>query len=140
MSDFSARNVAYGLKHREFVELPEWTKRKLVRLMARIAEQSYRRGFQHGTLGLHCIDPYVLRFERSLDKSPFTDVQVPRKIPAWNSSLGHTAIERLFMECGCLNDIGFWREAPEYVAYKKSIAAERQSVGSTGGNRDLSPV
>jgi hypothetical protein len=47
-SDFEARSVAYGLKEGEFENLPPLVRRKLIRLMARIAEQSYRRGFQHG--------------------------------------------------------------------------------------------
>ena len=67
MSDFTASSVAHGLKEGEFEELSPDVSRKLVRLMARIAEQSYRRGFQHGVmLGSKVqIDPVELRFDRS---------------------------------------------------------------------------
>ena len=50
MQDFVATSVAHGLKLGEFEHLSLADKKKLVRLMARIAERSYRRGFQHGTL------------------------------------------------------------------------------------------
>jgi hypothetical protein len=98
--DFTKRGVAHGLKFGEFDALPAGTKTKLVRLMSRIAEKSYRRGLQHGTLDL-TVDPAKLRFEVSLDKSPFTD-----------GAGGDTAIERLFMECGALRHIGFAEQSP----------------------------
>jgi hypothetical protein len=51
-SSFNTKSVAYGLRDGEFSELPEKTKKKLVKLMARLSEQAYRRGFQQGhTLG-----------------------------------------------------------------------------------------
>jgi hypothetical protein len=93
---FSTVSLAAGLRHGEFDELDKRTKKKLIRLMARIAEQSYRRGYQHGTLPSRTVDPAVLRFERSLDKAPFTD-----------SKMSFTSIERLRMECGVLREIGF---------------------------------
>ena len=98
MSDFEANSVAYGLKMDEFDDLSPDVKRKLVRLMARLAEQSYRRGFQHGTvLGKDArLDPGELRYGPSLDESPYT-----------NSSGGHSSSERLFMECAVLNMLGF---------------------------------
>jgi hypothetical protein len=95
------RNVAHGLKYGEFQELPKQTKKKLVRLMARVAEQSYRRGFQQGRempWGRHSVNPADFRFKRSLDKSPYTDTR---------GRGGHSAIDRLFMECGGLLEIGF---------------------------------
>ena len=95
------RATAYGLKEHEFDGLSPSVRRKLVRLMARIAEKSYRRGFQHGAvLGNACIDPADLRFRRSLDKSPYTD----------SPNGGHTSIERPFMECGVLGKLGFDNE------------------------------
>ena len=48
-SDFIDSSVAYGLHHGEFDNLNDDTKRKLIRLMARISEASYRRGFQQGS-------------------------------------------------------------------------------------------
>lgn len=66
--------------------------------MARIAEKSYRRGFQHGTLGLTKINPHEFRFKRSLDKSPY----------ALHAVGGHTAVERLLVECGELQELGFF--------------------------------
>jgi hypothetical protein len=87
VGDFIPQSVVYGLKFGEFRQLPMPIKKKLVRLMARIAEKSYRRGFQHGTLGRHTIDPEEFRSRRSLDKSPFTD-----------GPGGMTAIGRLMAE------------------------------------------
>lgn len=97
MSDFVPGSVASGLKMDEFRDLPDRVKRKLLRLMARISEQSYRRGFQHGIVigDRRCIDPSDFRFKRSLDKSPYTD-----------GPGGYTSIERLQMECGVLHNIG----------------------------------
>ena len=98
-SDFTASSIAHGLKEGEFDDLSPSVNRKLVRLMARIAEQSYRRGFQHGAVlgDRACVAPYDLRFRRSLDKSPYTN----------SARGGHTSIERLFMECGELCMLGF---------------------------------
>ena len=96
---FCKGSVAHGLKRNEFATLPELVKKRLVKLIARIAEKSYRRGFQHGTLGLHTVDAYKFRYKKSLDQSPFTDVLPP-------CSCGHTAIERLFME-NPMEDLGF---------------------------------
>jgi hypothetical protein len=100
--DFTGNSVARGLRWREFDDLPHKTRKQLVRLMARISEQSYRRGFQHGgviTSDRLRIDAASLRFDISLDESPFTD-----------SLGGHTAVERLFMECRALSILGFERE------------------------------
>jgi len=94
MREFSTRSVAGGLKYREFGSLDTRTKKKLIKLMARISESSYRRGFQHGTLGIHIIDPVTLRFDRSLDKSPYTDTKG-----------GHTSKERLEMEYHVLRQL-----------------------------------
>jgi hypothetical protein len=86
VNDFSNWSVCHGLRRDAFEHLPLSDRRKLLRLMARIAEKSYRRGFQHGVeIGdRRTIDPATLRFERSLDSSPWTDS--PQKT---------TAIERL---------------------------------------------
>lgn len=100
MGDFTENSVAFGLKDREFSHIAEGDKQKLIRLMARISEKSYRRGFQHGCVldpAERLISPEELRFEWSLDKSPYTDC-----------GGGDTSIARLFMECGVLHDIGFY--------------------------------
>jgi hypothetical protein len=100
--DFAYYSVAAGLRFEQFEHLSASDKKKLIRLIARIAEKSYRRGYQHGREPLtnrsgFNVDPAVLRFERSVDKSPFTD----------SRHIEHTAIERLFMECGELRELGF---------------------------------
>lgn len=98
-SDFESWSVAAGLKMYEFSDLPPAARKKLVRLMARIAEQSYRRALQHGEVlkDRLCVDPAALRFDVSLDIAPYTN----------SPSGGHTSIERLFMECGVLHELGF---------------------------------
>lgn len=101
MGDFDSDSVAFGLKEGEFASLPEPTRNKLVRLMSRISEASFRRGFQHGCVqtkkGAVKGDPSVLRFGRSLDKSPWAET----------ASGGLSAKERLFCEYDVLDDIGF---------------------------------
>jgi hypothetical protein len=100
--DFLSCSVAHGLEMGEFDSLPPRIKKKMIRLMARVAENSYRRGFQHGVVigGRRCIEPEELRFRRSLDKSPYTDK--PR--------MGHSSVDRLFMECRVLNELGLRQE------------------------------
>jgi len=93
------RDALYGLKSGEFQDLPRPVKSKLLRMIARIAEKSYRRGFQHGVVmardGRQIVDPEKFRFRCSLDKSPFTD-----------GPGGHTAVQRLMME-NKLEQVGF---------------------------------
>src|SRR5437868_2446054 len=91
---YGSRSVAKGLRENEFDDLDSRTKSKLVRLMARISEQSYRRGYQHGALPDRTMDPSILRFERSLDKSPWTD-----------STQSTSADCRLFCEYGVLLEL-----------------------------------
>ena len=61
-SDFETWSVAAGCKLGEFANLPPATQRKLIRLMARISEKSFRRGFQHGVVNKDtlCVDPQNL--------------------------------------------------------------------------------
>lgn len=77
MTDFNSRSAAYGLSHGEFSHLSDTDRRKLSRLMARIAEKAYRRGAQHGAQmaldGTLARDPATVRFTSSLDRSPWLD-------------------------------------------------------------------
>jgi hypothetical protein len=82
--------------------LPAATQRRLVKLMARISEKSYRRGLQHGLCkhakecGLTEADAGYLRYEVSIDRSPWFGY------PSMKHSFGRgiSAIERLDMEYG----------------------------------------
>ena len=103
--DFERYSVAHGLKTFEFMGLPEPVLKRLVRLMARISEKSFRRGFQHGK---ECRDPVVMppadfRFDTPLDKSP-----------SIHGYPGYSSIERLFMECGVLTSLGFSEPEPKH--------------------------
>ena len=89
--------VCSGFAYNELADLDGKLKQKLLTLMARIMEQCYRRGFQHGEGNLHpvTVDIDDWRFLKPLDTaiSPF----------------GHsstTAIERLLMEVSALREIG----------------------------------
>ena len=82
-------NLGKGFFDREFDHLDDKTAHKLIVLMARISEKSYRRGFQQGYEGTHPVTVNVAdwRFDRSPDKCP--------------SPHGYgtdTAIERLLIE------------------------------------------
>lgn len=88
-------DVARGLHEWEFAALPSSQKMKLLTLMARISESSFRRGLQHG---LHFAekqiplrtDPWTFRYRATLDKSPCIDAK------GWTP----TALERLNIEHG----------------------------------------
>ncbi len=101
MSDFESSSVAYGLRQREFDDLSERTRKKLVRLMSRISEASFRRGYQHGRFqtqrGKVEVDPAILRFDKSLNQSPWAET----------AKGGMSADERLFCEYGVLMHLGF---------------------------------
>lgn len=77
-SDFVPGSVLYGLRVHEFDHLPEKDRKKLVRLMARISEASYRRGFQQGAVvGHHCAWPlHDYRYRFSLDRAAFAEGDV----------------------------------------------------------------
>ena len=104
--DFPFYSVAYGLKEHEFSELPESTKKQMLRLMAQISESSFRRGLQHGKEMRHptVVEVCDLRFMVPLDRSPsahgFHEV---------------TAVNRLFTEYKVLEQIGFTRP-PDFVS------------------------
>ena len=98
-TDFISTSIAYGLKEDAFEHLSDRDKKRLVRLMARLAEKSYRRGVQHGAVlakGMSEDAMVKWRFERNLDTSPWVDSPTVQK-----------SIERLFMESGVLREIGF---------------------------------
>ena len=104
MTDFIAASVAHGLKQGQFNHLSNSDRKKLNRLIARIAEAAYRRGAQHGA-HLHqnggiARDVVDWRFNASLDAAPWLD-----------GSNGQTSIERLHMEHRVLADIGLEPEA-----------------------------
>ena len=77
---FDSGSVAYKLRHGEFDHLSERDRRRLVRLMARIAEKSYRRGVIHGALPDSL--PLASRFIRaSLTTAPWSILQgQPRRL------------------------------------------------------------
>ncbi len=102
---FNSASVCSGFDMGEFGNLDAKTKNKLVKLMSRISEKSYRRGFQHGKVLLKTVDPVVFRFDPSIDHSPFTDSFKPNG--QWASRSGHSAVSRLFIEYGVLTEIGF---------------------------------
>ena len=62
---FEENSIARGFKPHEFSNLETDVKSKLIKLMARISEKSYRRGLQHGSLGIAIVDPAELRFNVS---------------------------------------------------------------------------
>ena len=99
-SDFIG--VCDGFVHREFDGLDAGLKRKMLTLMARISEKSYRRGFQQGH---ECertviVDLLDWRFPESQEDCRY-DV-----CPSPFGDCSTTAIDRLFMEVQTLREIG----------------------------------
>ena len=104
---------AHGLQVGEFDDLPMEKKRKLIRLMARMNEKSFRRGGQQGVeFKTRCpkeIVPDLVewRYGQSLDNAI--------GLNGW-TGLNNSTI-RLFVECGFLDDLGFhevWKEVTRY--------------------------
>ncbi len=99
---FAPRSIASGFDGGEFEHLSKNDRRKLLMLIARIAEQAYRRGAQHGTTlameAPHLLprDFYSWRYVNDLDRSP------PLDSPRFEAS-----VERLFAQCKELTGLGF---------------------------------
>jgi hypothetical protein len=99
----SAHDITDGLPDGAFDHLSARDRARLIKLMARLAERSYRRGFQQGTTKGDFARPQMVagwRFRRSTDKSPWLDQ--PGRVEDSRS--------RLFMENHGLERIGFREE------------------------------
>lgn len=110
-SYWASGSSAYGLQCLEFDEIPKAKKRKLVKLMARIAERAYRRGVQQGI----CVSSSEgglqpqLRSESGLHRWRYqTDLNKARGIDGFCTS----SLERLFIEERCLMELGFREVEP----------------------------
>ena len=93
--------VTKGFRQRRFFALSDCDKRDILKLMARIAEQAYRRGVQQGAglVGKPSFrgDLWEWRYRPSLDLSPWVD-----------SPTTTTSLDRLDAECGeRLRELGF---------------------------------
>jgi len=116
LSDFAPYSVTYGLRDAEFRHLSERDRKKLVRLMARIAEQSYRRGAQQGAY-VRAHRAHALRDD--LGAWRYSDLDVA---PYLDSPAAERSISRLFCECGELRELGFEEPSrqqckPAWVGY-----------------------
>lgn len=94
MSDFANYSILQGLKHQEFRDLPAKVRRKLVVLMARLAEKSYRRGANHA-LEVGCIHNVNKWRYGTLARSVGIDTQRSESV-----------VERLFEQNGELRQVG----------------------------------
>lgn len=85
-TDFPKHHYAYPLRRGEFDHLSKQDRKKLRRLIARIAERSYRRGAQQGayltSIGCPTMRPidklHDWRYRISLDVSPPLDGRLRR--------------------------------------------------------------
>ena len=99
--NFSVELACHGLKNRQFSHLSDEDASRLMHLISRISELSFRRGYQHGAEipeETRTIDPADLRFSEPLDRSPSP-----------HGSRGFSAIERLRIECSDLMLVGLDR-------------------------------
>lgn len=97
--------VAKGFRQRRFFDLSDRDKRDMLKLMARVAEQAYRRGVQQGAglAGKSSFrgDLWEWRYRPSLDLAPWID-----------SPTTTTSLDRLDVECGeQLGELGFGNES-----------------------------
>ncbi|MFO1155178.1 MAG: hypothetical protein U1E42_16175 [Rhodospirillales bacterium] len=115
-------DVTKGFRDGRFVSVAERDRRDLLKLMARVAEQAYRRGAQQGA-GLadrpsFRADLGAWRYTPALDLSPWIDS--PRVT---------TSLERLEAECGeDLRRLGFSCSEPatrsgRFVRLKRGVWA-----------------
>jgi hypothetical protein len=105
-SDFSVDLACHGLKNRQFSHLSDEDASRLMHLISRISELSFRRGYQHGAEipeETRTIDPADLRFSEPLDRSPSP-----------HGSRGFSAIERLRFECSDLMFVGLDRSCSTF--------------------------
>ena len=98
---YAVSEVAKGFRERRFFDLSDRDKRDILKLMARVAEQAYRRGAQQGAglAGKPSFrgDLWEWRYRPSLDLSPRVD-----------SPTTTTSLDRLDAECGeQLRELGF---------------------------------
>jgi hypothetical protein len=98
---YAVSEVAKGFRQRRFFDLSDRDKRDMLKLMARVAEQAYRRGVQQGAglAGKSSFrgDLWEWRYHPSLDLSPWVD-----------SPTTTTSLARLDAECGEeLRELGF---------------------------------
>ncbi len=97
--------IAQGLHENQFADLDPACREKLLTVIARISESSFRRGLQHGIYftekGVKLrTDPWTFRYGAMLDKSPPAD----GRRGGWCPS----ALERLKYEHrGALLALGF---------------------------------
>jgi hypothetical protein len=113
---FSEKSIAAGFAAQAFGHLAPPDREKLITLMARIAEQAYRRGAYQGVklagddADLLPDDLYSWRYGRPLDQSPWLD-----------DTTTEASIERLYAECGDLEALGFTKPARESEPDKAGI-------------------
>ena len=96
--------VAKGFRQGRFFALSDRDKRDILKLMARVAEQAYRRGVQQGAglAGKSSFrgDLWEWRYRPPLDLSPWVD-----------SPTTTTSLDRLDAECGeQLRELGFFKK------------------------------
>ena len=123
---FKLSGVAKGMREAALACLPITDKKLLITLISRIAEASFRRGFQHGvelpSRGQEIVDPVQLRFfTSSLDISPST-----LRGHYWCS----TSIARLYMEHHVLDALGLGEFVIWPDGYKKHVRSIRKLVHS----------
>lgn len=95
MSDFIKNSILHGLKINEFQDITPAMRQKLIKLMARLAEKSYRRGVQQA-LSVGCIHLV----------SDWRDGPLERSVGI-NTQSAKTDIERLFSQNTELQMVGF---------------------------------
>lgn len=115
---FPQWSIGAGFETGAFSHLSPHDRTQLVRLMARIAEQAYRRGaYQSAKLAksdddLMPKDIYGWRHDLPLDKSPWLD-----------DATVEPAIKRLLAECAELPVLGF--TAPDALADTNDDVSDR---------------
>ena len=128
-------DVTKGFRDGRFLSLTERDRKDLLRLIARIAEQAYRRGAQQGAGLAHRpwfrADLGEWRYTPSLDVSPWVDS--PRMT---------TSLERLDGECGeDLRRLGFplehalpprWPIASRRAVWTGYTREQRSSFAASG--------
>ena len=101
-SCFDKMSVAFPMNEKDLDHLNEADKEKILNLISRISEKSFRRGFQHG---YHYYE-YNKNAKKQIFDFRFTK-DLGRSFWIKTNENKQSSIERLFMEYGpCLENIG----------------------------------
>jgi hypothetical protein len=99
-----ATDVTRGIRDDALAQLDKRTRDIVIRLLARVAELSYRRGAQQGA---YLAENHPQRLPKDMSHWRYSSRSLDRA-PWLDGDFRQTSIDRLFTENGGLRRIGLW--------------------------------